>query len=626
MGALPNFVVFDLETNADRADPTEHEIIQIGAVVGTGVDEVDRFESLVRPERNLPARITELTGIEYGHLAGAPPLAQVLSDFFAWVGDRPLIAHNGFGYDFLVLDAAATSIGLTPPSGPRLDTLELAHLVFPRAGSVIPGADGSSPPSGRRLDDLAARYGLDGRDRHDALADSRMTRSIMLGLLEEINRDSPVRRLQRWILGVGGHPWARFMESEAQPVPLDEVVPQVPVPERPPATGRFDIRSVVRSFRSGGALMTGGRKPREQQARMAHLVCKAFAGPGHRRMMIEAPTGTGKTLAYLVPAIEVARASGCVSVVTPHSRVLQDQILATLHELGSEIGPLSTVVLKGRQNYISLKALDAELAGLEEESAGSPARQSTAMALGILCGWVAETPSGDWSDLRTAAIAARLTQFRFFRWKLRVNSRPGPVRDRLDSLDFHRRALQALKTAHVAVLNHALLATGPDLEEGRFNLVIDEAHDLEDSVTSAATVAVSGGDLKMLCDALWEGKTRQGLAARLAAATGTGLRDRKIHTVRLATAQVRGSIERLAGPLTEYVRDRTGATREEAARYGASYRIRRGIDTDHPSYRAVLEAGRAVCHALREVAEALDEITVPGDLRGRYRRDALEDE
>ena len=626
MGVPIEYVVFDLETNADRPDPYEHEIIQIGAVAGTRAHETGRFGSLARPERKLPTRITELTGLEYGDLAGADAIDHVLGRFLDWVGNRPLIAHNGSGYDFPVLDAAAAQAGLTPPRGARLDTLELAHLVFPRAGTVIPGTDGRLPPPGRRLDDLAERFGLEGRDRHDALEDSLMTRSIMLKLLEELDEDSPVRRLQRWILGVTDHPWARFAKPQTRPVPLHEVVPRVAVPDRPPPTGHFDIGRVVGSFRSGGALMTGDRKPREQQARMAHLVCKAFTGPGRRRMMIEAPTGTGKTLAYLVPAIEMARSSGCTSVITPHSRVLQDQILATLQELGPEIGPFSTVVLKGRQNYISLKALDAELAGLEEETAGSPAPHATAMALAILCGWVAETPSGDWADLRTAAIASRVAQLRFLRWKLRVDSRPGPVRDSLDALDFYRRALQGLRTAHVAVLNHALLATGPDLSQGGFNLVIDEAHDLEDSVTSAATLAVGVEHLERLCDALWDNVSRRGLAARLAAATGAGLRDPKIDAIRRATARVRTSIEQFADPLTDYVRDRTGVTREEASRYGASYRIRRGVDTDHPGYQAVLRTGRAMRGALRHIATTLDGVTVPENLLGRYRRDALEDE
>ena len=602
-----------------------HEIIQIGAVAASSAGELDSFESLVRPQRRLPQRITELTGLVYGDLAGAPSLEQALIRFFDWVGARPMIAHNGLGYDFEVLDAAAARIGLAPPAGSRLDTLELAHLVFPRAGSAIPGVDGSTPPAGRSLDQLAHLYGVAGRDRHDALNDSRMTRSVMVGLLEDMDRATPARRLQRWILGVAGHPWSRFLAPEAEPPSLAEVVPPAAAGTRSPPTGRLDIGTVVRSFQAGGRLMTGARTPRPQQAEMAGLVARALSRSG-ARWMIEAPTGTGKTLAYLVPAIEMAIASGRTSVITPHSRVLQDQILATLEELKEEIGPFSTVVLKGRQNYVSLKALDAELAGLEGESRRNPALNPVALSLAMISGWVSETPTGDWADLRAAAVAARLRPLRFFRWKLRVNTRPGLILTPLDALDFHRRALQALKTAHVAVLNHALLATGPELEENRFNLVIDEAHGLEDSATAAATLEVSREQLEQLCDALWDDRVRRGLAVRLATATGAGLRDPRIDRIRTATATARAAIERFSTPLTDYLRDRTGVSREQAVRYGAAYRIRRGVDTRHPAYREVLRTGGALRSALRQVVGALDGITVPEKPAGRYRRDALEDE
>ena len=602
------------------------EIIQIGAVAASGADEVDEFQTLVRPQRRLPVRITELTGLEYGDLAGAPPLDQALRRFFDWVGDRPMIAHNGFGYDFVVLDAAAGELELDVPAGSRLDTLELAHLVYPRAGAgMTRGADGARPPPGRSLDHLADWFGQPGRDRHDALDDSRMTLAVMTALLQELNHPSPVRRLQRRVLGLVGHPWTGFIEPQPDPVRLDEVVPRISFPERISPTDRFDIERIVRSFRCGGVLMTDGRTPRAQQAEMAELVSKAFATTGSRHM-IEAPTGTGKTLAYLVPAIEMARASGRTSVITPHSRVLQDQILATLERLESILEPFSKVVLKGRHNYISLKALEAEIIGLEEESDKSPSFHSTALVLAIICGWVAQTPSGDWADLRTAALKVPRQTLRFFRWKLCVESRPGPVRDDLDSLDFHRRALDSLRTAHVAVLNHALLATGPHLGEGDFNLVIDEAHGLEDSVTSAATLEVSGEQLERLCDAVWDSEARRGLAARLAAATGVGLGDEKIDRIRRATVTARAAIDRFAAPLTEYLRDRTGVSRVVAARYGASHRIRRGVDTRHPSYQKVLDTGRAMRDALWQVAGALDEITVPERLQGRYRRHALEDE
>ena len=626
MARLPEYVVFDLETNADRAHPSEHEIIQIGAVLASDEGALDEFETLVRPQRRLPPHITELTGLEYGDLEHAPLLEGALRKFFEWVGNRPMIAHNGLGYDFVVLDAAAASLGLAVPGGHRLDTLELAHLVYPRAGKgMVRGVEGDRPPPGRRLDDLASLFDINGRDKHDALDDARMARQVMLSLLDELNGPGSARRLQRWVLGRAGHPWAGFVDQQREPVALDMVVPEVPVPDPIVPTRSLDIGAVVDAFGEGGTLMTGSRTPRPQQAEMAELVATAFAKPS-QRLMIEAPTGTGKTLAYLVPAIEAARASGRVAVVAPHSRVLQDQILETLEELESTLQPFSMVVLKGRQNYISLKALGDELDWLQEDSGEHPARHATAMALAILCAWVAQTPSGDWSDLRTAAVEGSLRTLRLLRWKLSVDSRPGPVRSRLDELDFYRRALARLNTAHVAVLNHALLAASPALRAGHFNLIVDEAHNLEDSATAATTRELSFAHLEMLCDSLWDPAMRGGLAARVATATGAGLRDQQIQRLRDATEAVRLATSQLSEPLIEHVRDRTGATREQAARYGVSHRIVRGADRRHQSYRRVESAGRTLRDALREVADALDDIDVPQQLAGRHRTEALEDE
>ena len=624
MDHLPEYVVFDLETNADRPVPTEHEIIQIGGVKVSASGEQATFESLVRPQRKLPERITKLTGLEYGDLGKAPPLDEKLPVFLEWVGDLPLIAHNGFGYDFVVLDAAASSLGFTPPEGPRLDTLELAHLIFPRAGASTRGIDGTFSPPGRSLDQLAEIYGLQARDRHDALLDAQMTREIMLNLLRVLNDSTPARRLQRRILDIADHPWSKFTQPTSAAPALQEVIPTPLVTPRHPPSGTFDLARVTGYFEPGGKLMSGGREPRAQQVRMARLVSNALSRKGSR-WMIEAPTGTGKTLAYLVPAIEMARASGRTTLVTPHSRVLQDQIMATLEELEAEMGPIPRVVLKGRHNYISLRSLDSELTALEEESDGGPAHHTVAMALAIISGWVAQTPTGDWADLRTAAVSDS-GALGFFRWKLRVERCPGPETDRLDRLDFYRRARDALETAHVAVLNHALLATGPDLDPGSFDLVVDEAHDLEDSATTAATRETSGEQLERLCDAIWEPSTRRGLAARLARATGLGLQSHKIDAIRSASDTVRMAIVELSEPLTDYLRDRTGATREQATRYGASYRIRRGVDTRHPKYRTVLEAGRNLRRALRKVVEALESITVPTELAGRYRQEDLEEE
>ena len=312
MVRLPEYVVFDLETNADVPNPSEHEVIQIGAVLDAGDGALKNFETLVRPRRRLPARITEVTGLEYGDLEHAPPLEDALQAFLDWVGDRPLIAPQR-----VRLRLPSTRCSCRELQSPRAERATTRHAgasplsCIPRAGKgMVRGVDGARPPPGRNLDQLAVLVGLAARDKHDALEDARITREVMVGLLREMNASDPARHLQRWILGRAGHPWSAFLDPVNEPVRLDGVVADTEAPPNPvKPTGSLNVSALIESFGEGGSLMTNGRTPRPQQAEMAELAATAFAAPG-RRLMIEAPTGTGKTLAYLVPAIEAGPSIG----------------------------------------------------------------------------------------------------------------------------------------------------------------------------------------------------------------------------------------------------------------------------------------------------------------------------
>ena len=618
------YVVLDLEANADRSDPPEHEIIEIGAVLISGETEINSFVTLVRPTRPLREFTRELTGITDDELASAPVLAAALKEFYNYVGHRPLIAHNGFGYDFPLLDSAMQKTGISPPDTPRLDTQELAHLVFPRAGKGrTANIDGGHPPEGRSLDELAEYFfGDEPRDRHRALDDARLLSRVLTRLLAHMNDDDPARRLQRRVLGAGNHPWTGFLTAQPTPILLENAVPPYEPPYRPPRTGVFHVDSIVEKFQKDGALMGQTRRPRKQQIEMAqHTAITLHQGEGSKRL-IEAPTGTGKTLAYLVPSIEYARAGGETVIVAPHSTVLQEQVMATLEELGGELDPFVSVLLKGRSNYISLESLAGELDALAE-SPGEHTHDSS-LALAMICGWVAQTPTGDWSDLRAWALETRRTALRGFRFLLRVEDSFGPIRGPLDRLDFHRRARQGLRHAHVAVLNHALLVTWEDWLDHTKRLVLDEAHNLEDAATDALSEAVSEDDLLTLCDALWDQKHRRGTVTRLADAAKWSLRDETLDKIRRTVGSVQDASASFSKALVEYLRIRTGARQDQ--KYPASYRIRPGIDTSHPEYANVFRTGRQLTEALRDIAEALNQVNLPKELTGRYRPHRMESE
>lgn len=645
---MREYVVFDLEANADRSDPPAHEIIEIGAVLVVDGVEAAEFATLVRPTRPLRSQTRELTGLADEDLAQAPTLTEALPQFASFAGNRPLMAHNGFGYDFPLLDAGAERLLI---GGLRLDTLELAHLAFPRAGrDIARSVNRAKPPAGRSLDDLAAwLLGRSARPAHRALEDARLLAEVIVPLIATLNEPSPPRRLQRWVLQATAHPWSAFLDAELDLPSLAATIP-VSSPRRPPApTGRFDPDGVAAMLEEGGELMTHGRSPRAQQVEMARVVATALAN-GERRL-VEAPTGTGKTFAYLLPAIEYARASGATVAVAPHSKVLQDQIARSLEELAEHLASFTAVLLKGRNNYLDVVALESELHELDviraqpealpdtvdatrdavpTAEAGSddrigPTGAARGLVLAILCGWVSQTPTGDWDDLNTWALSSDIRRVMpSLRFLLSVSERPGPAATGLDERCFYRRAREGLRNADVAVFNHALVMSDDEWLDHAKHLVLDEAHNLEDAATDALTSEIGENEIEQLCDAVAPTRGDGGTVTRLARATRWSVRVQPLADVRRSVAAVREQLTRFGAALTDYVRVRTAASVED--RYPSSYRIRRGIDTAHPDYYPVLREGRSLAEALEGIAGEMDEVNLPQQLEGRYRRDRLEAE
>lgn len=120
-------VVFDLETTGLSA--VGCEIIEIGALLVADGHILDSFHRYVRPTRPVPQKISELTGILDADVRDAPLLEEALPAFFAFAGDRPLIAHNA-GFDVSFLRAGCEKLGIQRTFC-YLDTVELARALLP---------------------------------------------------------------------------------------------------------------------------------------------------------------------------------------------------------------------------------------------------------------------------------------------------------------------------------------------------------------------------------------------------------------------------------------------------------------------------------------------------------------
>ncbi|WP_433293178.1 ATP-dependent DNA helicase [Pseudonocardia sp. CA-142604] len=240
----------------------------------------------------------------------------------------------------------------------------------------------------------------------------------------------------------------------------------------------------------------GGRR-REGQDAMAQAVRRAIATGEH--VAVQAGTGTGKSLAYLVPAIHHAVAKGATVVVSTATIALQRQLVdRDLPRVAKALKPLlgrapTFAILKGRRNYLCLNKLHG---GDEQDPADELFDPFAISAMGRqikrLHEWADTTDKGDRDELvpgvpdstwRQVSVTAREC----------IGAAKCPVGDDC----FAERARAEAGHADIVVTNHALLAI--DALEGRPVLpehdvvVVDEAHELVDRVTGVATAELASG-------------------------------------------------------------------------------------------------------------------------------------
>jgi ATP-dependent DNA helicase DinG len=221
-----------------------------------------------------------------------------------------------------------------------------------------------------------------------------------------------------------------------------------------------------------------GFEHRSQQVEMLRAVATAFNDQQH--LMVEAGTGTGKSIAYLLPAIVFAYLNGEHVVVSTNTINLQDQLfLKDIPDLQKLLPfEFQAVVLKGRSNYLCQRRLEAL------RKAGIGSAEEMRMLAKVLV-WVPSTQTGEWGELFMPDPAEQAL------WsKISADSETctqDRCRFRERGRCFFYRARQAAERAHLIVVNHALLLSDIAVEnrilpDYRY-LIVDEAHHLEDSVT-----------------------------------------------------------------------------------------------------------------------------------------------
>jgi ATP-dependent DNA helicase DinG len=229
-----------------------------------------------------------------------------------------------------------------------------------------------------------------------------------------------------------------------------------------------------------------GFEPRAGQIEMAKVVADAFESGGV--VLAEAGTGTGKTLAYLVPAI----LSGERVLVSTGTKNLQEQIyLKDIPALRDALGvPFTATCMKGRANYLCLQRLDQLTGG----GSGSPRLDVSEVLLPIIEEWSRRTETGDRAELED------LPEDLPFWNEISATAETclGTECPRYDDC-FVTRMRQRAAAADIVIVNHHLLCADASVRQSAYgevipacsHAVIDEAHQLEDVATQYFGFSVS---------------------------------------------------------------------------------------------------------------------------------------
>lgn len=594
-------VVLDTETTG--LSHRENELIEIAAARLRGREIVDRFDTFVKPSGLIPAEITELTSITNVDVAHAPSAEGAVAALTEFVGGAPVIAHNA-AFDRGFIEAVS---GGSEVSDIWIDSLALSRIALPRLSS-------------HKLASMAELFGsasVSHRANADVEALCGVWRILLCGLddlplglmrrLADMHPDVPWSYRPIFSSLAGSHPDAVFSLVSARHdilaadsssaagssarIDADEL-PGLNLPSREEVEACFEPDGLVNR-------MYPGYEPRVEQMQMAAEVRDALATSSHR--VIEAGTGVGKSIAYLVPFAQAAKRNNITVGIATKSNNLADQLMYhELPRLAREIeGGLTYCALKGYDHYPCLRKLERLARASEVHATRDPADTLTAIA--VIYAYACQSPAGDldglgirWRSVRKADLttssrecARRLCPF---------------YPDKCMVHGSRRRAARA----DVVVTNHSLLfrnvaADGKILPPIR-HWVVDEAHSIEGEARRQWAVTVSADESRSIFERLGGarigslGRITRDLAASDAATLFMGL------TAKATSSTQRASLA--MADLFDAVRDLARSARSDSGYDTANMWIGREV-RESAAWGVFAEVANTAIDALDEASKNL---------------------
>lgn len=464
---IPDFIAIDLETTG--LDPKKDRVIEIGAVKFIKGEPVKEFVSFVNPKRPIPAQISDLTGITDKDVVEAPVFSDIADSLLEFISYLYICGHQ-VEFDYNFLNAELKRAGKENLKNLQLDTAILSRLLLLN----LPGYS---------LANLCKHLSIPQEKEHRALDDAKACGEVARILIPKLEE---IPQMTRMIMGKFAPPSmlkTLLIKSSGKmndiPVlkpdlKLSKQYKRLSLPEEPSSIQKDFIE---KCFSKDGKLseLINGYEHRSSQLQMSLDITRALNNQSF--LVAEAGTGTGKSMAYLIPAAQWAYDNDTRVLVSTHTKNLQDQLIAKDLPIVSKIikKGLRYTVLKGRSNYLCLYRWNRFLSG----ELGNISKRER-MGILPLIKWSEETKIGDIEEQN---------QFNR-RWFARIWSfisaelhgclgRHCP----LFNSCFLQQARQKALSSHVVVINHALFFSDICAESsflGKVGTIIfDEAHHIE---------------------------------------------------------------------------------------------------------------------------------------------------
>jgi len=479
---LVKFIVLDLETTG--LNPNIDSVIEFSAVLFVKGNVTDRLTFLCDPGFEISSEIETLTGINTQMVKGAAQFESQIPAVLDFIGDLPLVGHN-IGFDLAFLKSYLkrnTNYQRVRIKNVPYDTSLLAQAFYFYLHN-------------HRLSTVAEYCGLDTEGAHRAELDALNTGKIFLCLIEEVLKyDLETLQTINMILKDTHDPNKMLYQNAAKRLLLQKSIKSVRgsqidwqapiniIGEHNPADKdvKYGAERIQQYFGRNSILSQKLPKfeLRPQQKQMANLVMDSLIEG--RTAVIEAGTGVGKSLAYLIPAIlwlQMNAAQKQKVVIACNTKTLQEQLF--YKEIPFVIKNLSlkfkSVLLKGRSNYICLTRWNNFLTDFGNQI--PIANRSSIIPIII---WLKHTKTGDISENNGFKLNSN-----YAIWN-EICSAPGYCTSNicqkyngcyLGQVRYHA------SSANVLVVNHSLLLSDAASENTVLPeysvLVIDEAHNLE---------------------------------------------------------------------------------------------------------------------------------------------------